>query len=1060
MSDCRAFIAIFLCCTAVSLFGVEYFVSPDGSDDHPGTSLTQAFRTVNRGLSAIQGGDILRIQPGIYRESVSRQLPNPGGLPILIKAEIPGTVLLRGDVELPVFEKFPGSAFIWSADFALAEPTAINERDTYRIYTPAASVRELEFTRGKFFYDLEAKRLYVCTSDGQSPAQHYLTASVIAGSGFLLTTENVTVEGLAVTGFYSHYRNFYGLRLSGPGNNRVRNCQAFFNSNGIHLGCRKDSSIEDCTVYANGSNAPVSGGNMVCWGDCENIRISNCRSFFSTHPNNLEIRFYGGTIKDSRVENSISYGSIGLKANTSNTWCINSVNGGQGYAAENGRNNVFRGGNAYNAQDTSLNLDTIPRAEWDGLFADPENYDFHPQSDARGLENGLIDDGNIYFITPAGNDSAEGRSLKQSWRSLAKLNSLPKGSIVYLSPGRYPGTTLLAQGLKIRTRGIGNAAVITGDMQVKGQDLEFSNLNFIAGRVEVTGRGNRFHACGFEAVLSIAGQDTALTHNAFSTQPVAGNGAGGYKHSNIYLAGLQTALDGFVDFDLPGENPQFRDCANGDFTVANHSAFLGRGFDGHPAGPYRLVRAPQESSTLLPQVHSVTESTINVEWWTNSAQGSSELQWGLDPECLRSVGQSYSGSYYHTVTLENLAPGTRYYFRAVSRSPLREHHSNEYYAAQELTKARKVSTSAVSSACTETAVRESQTFYVSMQGDDRNAGTKSAPFRSLNQALNIVRAGDTVLLRGGSYTEEVHLRAGGSQGRPITIRNFPGEKVILDGRRIIADGIIIDNKSYIIIDGIYFREFNNSTGAAVRINGGHDITVRRCFADSRSNGYTPGLIYANMVRGLTVANCVISRGFYGATFWRCPDLQLLHNVWYLNQICHFYLHNTPEEKAHLVQNIFFDIIPSKFRDALIGSQNLESVLARDNCFYLRCDPARRAIFSFTRQNGERLEKPKGNYQNYCERSGMNSRAVFVNPGIPALKEHLQFSFLPEIDQQGMHFSYPEEVTAMGTLSNRVELHKQPDGTFKDWTFSDFFATEPACREIGAGLQPEEFTDVH
>ena len=77
------------------------------------------------------------------------------------------------------------------------------------------------------------------------------------------------------------FGNTYGLRLNGKTNGIIRNCKAFFNSNGIHFGMQQNSVIEDSTVYANGSPAPVSGGNLVVWGSCHGNTVRRCRSFFA-----------------------------------------------------------------------------------------------------------------------------------------------------------------------------------------------------------------------------------------------------------------------------------------------------------------------------------------------------------------------------------------------------------------------------------------------------------------------------------------------------------------------------------------------------------------------------------------------------------------------------------------------------------------------------------------------------------------------------------------------------------------------------------------------------------
>jgi hypothetical protein len=42
-------------------------------------------------------------------------------------------------------------------------------------------------------------------------------------------------------------------------------------------------------------------------------------------------------------------------------------------------------------------------------------------------------------------------------------------------------------------------------------------------------------------------------------------------------------------------------------------------------------------------------------------------------------------------------------------------------------------------------------YYVALDGNDNNAGTKSQPFATIQKAQTVVQPGDTVYLRGGTY---------------------------------------------------------------------------------------------------------------------------------------------------------------------------------------------------------------------------------------------------------------------------------------------------------------------
>ncbi|MER6418223.1 RICIN domain-containing protein [Streptomyces sp. NPDC001137] len=84
------------------------------------------------------------------------------------------------------------------------------------------------------------------------------------------------------------------------------------------------------------------------------------------------------------------------------------------------------------------------------------------------------------------------------------------------------------------------------------------------------------------------------------------------------------------------------------------------------------------------------------------------------------------------------------------------------------------------------------TYYVAPNGDDANAGTISAPFKTLQHARDVVRTvnndmtGDiNVFLRGGTYpvssTIDFTSADAGTNGHQIVYAAYPGEKPVLDG---------------------------------------------------------------------------------------------------------------------------------------------------------------------------------------------------------------------------------------------------------------------------------------
>lgn len=87
------------------------------------------------------------------------------------------------------------------------------------------------------------------------------------------------------------------------------------------------------------------------------------------------------------------------------------------------------------------------------------------------------------------------------------------------------------------------------------------------------------------------------------------------------------------------------------------------------------------------------------------------------------------------------------------------------------------------------------TYYVSTTGSDSAAGTLASPWKTLTHAQTVVSAGDTVYIRGGTYTitagvnscgsqtdtvNAILLSKSGSTSSPIRYYAYPGETPVFD----------------------------------------------------------------------------------------------------------------------------------------------------------------------------------------------------------------------------------------------------------------------------------------
>jgi hypothetical protein len=121
--------------------------------------------------------------------------------------------------------------------------------------------------------------------------------------------------------------------------------------------------------------------------------------------------------------------------------------------------------------------------------------------------------------------------------------------------------------------------------------------------------------------------------------------------------------------------------------------------------------------------------------------------------------------------------------------------------------------------------RSGVVYYVSTGGNDNNAGTLSAPWRTIQHAANTVKAGDTVEVEGGTYNEIVTMKTSGNatQGY-ITFTNYAGQSPIVDGTGLAVGASgqtglfsLEGTFSYIIIQGFEIRNYSSSAKGKVPV---------------------------------------------------------------------------------------------------------------------------------------------------------------------------------------------------------------------------------------------------
>jgi hypothetical protein len=157
------------------------------------------------------------------------------------------------------------------------------------------------------------------------------------------------------------------------------------------------------------------------------------------------------------------------------------------------------------------------------------------------------------------------------------------------------------------------------------------------------------------------------------------------------------------------------------------------------------------------------------------------------------------------------------------------------------------------------------TYYVdanhTQARDSANYGSIDRPWKTPRYAFQQLEPGDTLLIRGGTYTRyptTLTERNSGQQGAPITVKAYPGETVIFKGGNSAIDlkgadwwtfeGLVFtDFTSHCFLLGrhkaldgqtetllsthITIRncEFKNGNRAVIRLNNANDVLIEGCY---------------------------------------------------------------------------------------------------------------------------------------------------------------------------------------------------------------------------------------
>ena len=1063
----RLFLFIVLLGTVPFLDGAEYFVSLTGSDENSGLSEKTPFRTIRKGASKLVPGDTLTILPGEYHEEVRINFAGDLKRPTTIRAKINGTVHMRGDVPAPAFKKVPGKSSVYMCKVAVL-PEYVLERDTVQKYKKVTSLSELEMSSGSSFFDEKRKLVYIKTTDGRSPEFHCITFSVLRGDALRISgndVKNFHVRGIMFSGYNSatpngNYKStFGGVYMRHPVKSSVKECIVYLCGSGVTFNKFSDSIVEDCIFFANSTEFNNSGGNLLCYGPGKNTIQRNIITFASDMAGQ---RFYSGKFDNCLIESCFAfdnkYGDIWIKPPSDSARVRKSYVSSlmRARLIEDG---IFTTGDTYYHGKAKRSICRSRDGKFDPAkeFADPAHLDF------RLLKNSRFRKG--------GDRGVKGYDPKVVFDDASKLQS---GGTLYLtSPRKTPLSLRNLKNIIIRGRGL-MAVPLHGALKIENcSNVRLENLNMM-GHVSFAGTSQLIvRRCGFLKKVAFPAQ-TQVRHNLFA-EDVTGADSG-FLRGNIFCksytgrpafsgwnAYVTGTIPAFETASWKAPAPLFNDLATGDLTLKNHYAFAGKCADGFPNGQYRYDTVCLREGLAL-EKGRITSGSAAFFIRSGTDTGATVKITGANQKFIKSA----KGSGEYAVTFTGLRPGQRYTALCLVTPT----------AVKRLTNAPRVSEKSEKFTCTfSTPVKDSpRTIYVSTKGRSVNDGSSwGKALSEINTAIKKAGPGDTVLIAGGVYKEQLRVFATGSKGKVLTIAGAPGAAVVIDGNKNFRRGALIDGREFVRLDNMTFRCFMGSGGdphaSAVMVTNSSDIHISRIFCDNR-HGTLQRSFVGRDVKNMILENSVAITPFGGYEFHRCPNLEIRHCVFFRGKTLNGRIGTAVGCPASVHHCIFVGQEIQKVKNPTFGASDIGTFKEHDNGFFVRVPRHEKPIIGFDKLNGKTLPLNDGGgilnkewkrqgrfynqtltYDDFCKEQNRKPTAVFGDPRMKALTFFYRFDSL----QQWYEHFVLNKLGDAGKAAFREARVKemQPQKNFR---ITDYIARNPEFSKRKIGLDPDAFKD--
>jgi hypothetical protein len=181
------------------------YVSPTGSDSNSGTDPDKPLRTIQRAADMSMPGDLILIEPGVYRESVTVPTSGTAEHPIVYRGNGPGVILDGADEAIAAGVSWQDDgAGVYSIITGFATGHVVTDAGRLYQYGSLTDLQTLGAgAPGGFYYNSSEYRLFVKFSDGSHPESFHIHVARRENGFYLDGRSHVRLENLEIRHFGS-----------------------------------------------------------------------------------------------------------------------------------------------------------------------------------------------------------------------------------------------------------------------------------------------------------------------------------------------------------------------------------------------------------------------------------------------------------------------------------------------------------------------------------------------------------------------------------------------------------------------------------------------------------------------------------------------------------------------------------------------------------------------------------------------------------------------------------------------------------------------------------------